>query len=518
MINLYQNNIRTIIFVLAAPLLVLIFSIFAISGESFWIDELTTAWLAGQSSFGDLLTALKSTGSEVQMPFFVLYTWLWGHIFGVTEFSLRYSNIIWAVLGIWAMQRLLKELKCKPYAILFLVFPLLLFQMNEARPYVMTFALAAWSITALNSIMQAFRDERQIKLSDSFIFFISIIGCLATSLLNIFILPALGVYALWFMVGRGSLKCFVSFIKINAGLLIILSISIATLLVYYAWTMANGYGGQKQPYTLTNLGFAIYEWLGFGGLGAPRNELREVGLLFSIGKYGWTLLLGVMGWMLMGIALLINIKRIILDVVVWRLLSAFVCGGLILILIAVLAPASIWGRHFIFLLPFFVAVLARGFAPIEQKRVGGLILIASGALIAVLLISAGRQRYLDSYKKDPFREAVAEINGNNIVGQDLPVIWVAYDKALDVYKREHIKYYDFSVYEEQDHSSLVICGADWSPKKINQWHQIHRDFFLVTHRLDKTDRYGGWKDFISQSEMECVWLKGNIKIYHVFSQ
>lgn len=82
----------------------------AVSPESFWIDEGWTAFFAAQPDFGSLAAAMKiETVSDVQVPFYVAYLWVWEKAFGPGEWTLRAANLPWLLLGhaalLFAMRR-----------------------------------------------------------------------------------------------------------------------------------------------------------------------------------------------------------------------------------------------------------------------------------------------------------------------------------------------------------------------------------------------------------------------------
>ncbi|EJJ28543.1 hypothetical protein PMI11_03188, partial [Rhizobium sp. CF142] len=103
----------------------------AISGQSYWIDEANTAWRAAEPQFGALLARMVAeTGSDAQMPFFLVAIWAWEKVAGDGEIALRVMNLLWLVPGlyIFANGRADRLLVAGTSAFLW-------YYIDEARPY-----------------------------------------------------------------------------------------------------------------------------------------------------------------------------------------------------------------------------------------------------------------------------------------------------------------------------------------------------------------------------------------------
>ena len=73
----------------------------SISSHSLWIDEGITTWFAFQDTFKDVIHTLNRTKmAESLMPGYVIYMWAWVKAFGISEYSLRFSNLPFIVLAI----------------------------------------------------------------------------------------------------------------------------------------------------------------------------------------------------------------------------------------------------------------------------------------------------------------------------------------------------------------------------------------------------------------------------------
>jgi hypothetical protein len=117
----------------------------------FSIDEAYTANLASDPSIAHMLSALKA-GADGSLPLYAILVFLWGKVFGTSEFSLRLTSGVFFILFVWHSSRRLARhftLFASALAILFVAanrnFNT---YVTEARFYgllVFTFSLAFWS-------------------------------------------------------------------------------------------------------------------------------------------------------------------------------------------------------------------------------------------------------------------------------------------------------------------------------------------------------------------------------------
>src|SRR5664280_405544 len=82
----------------------------AISQQSFWIDELYTALAAQPPTIGAWWReVLYESGSDLQMPLYMIWIWGCGKIVGTSEVALRAVNLFWLVPGMlvlmWSLAR-----------------------------------------------------------------------------------------------------------------------------------------------------------------------------------------------------------------------------------------------------------------------------------------------------------------------------------------------------------------------------------------------------------------------------
>lgn len=513
---------------LAAIALTGLVLLLSISGESYWTDEITTATFAARPTYRGFWESLTTTGSEMQMPVYAHYMWAWARIFGHGELAMRCANIPWMVLLVAGWLLLLARHRTRRVAVLLLAAPLVSMQMNEARPYIMTMATSALALHGLERLLAANRLGRPARARLRWGFALAAWGCVAISMLNLFVLPALLAYALltWKDDPRGPRVAARRFAGAHRGLLGGLALGLAVLVGYFLWTLRQGHGGMPLPFTLTNLGFAIYEWAGFGGLGVPRNLLREIGPAAAAKAAYPTLLAGGLAWLLVGAHLWRQRRRLTGDPAVARPIWGGKAGAWLLVGAAVAMPASIWGRHFLFAWPFLWLGLARWMVPVPaggpaaptvrpgrlgQVRLGQ---VAFLALVAVFLISSGRQRLDPAFGKDPYREAVQALRGQLQVYRELPWVWATYPKALRLYGGQIVDRNAPLSADESKGTPALVLGDQWRAEDVRGWTGHYPDFLLVLHRPDVTDPDGAWRR-LTAAAGEKVWERGNIRIYRI---
>ncbi|MEX1010061.1 MAG: hypothetical protein WEC72_01825, partial [Chthoniobacterales bacterium] len=131
-----------ILAVLAASLMV---GGFAITTQSYWIDEALSLIVAMSSSPAEAWKYMQAvSGSTLQMPVYQVYLYGWHKVFGGGEWAMRASNLPWFVLAQLAFLVLLRH---KPRlallaCLLAAISPVLWMYLDETRPYLMQYAAA----------------------------------------------------------------------------------------------------------------------------------------------------------------------------------------------------------------------------------------------------------------------------------------------------------------------------------------------------------------------------------------
>lgn len=395
-----------------------------VSSESLWIDEGQTWLFARERSFSDWKAALLSNvKSEAQMPLGVFLAWLGARIIGEGEWQLRSLNVLWIGLAGVAMARLGQTLGRRELLPLFLAHPFAWYYANEARPYALIICASAWLLAVWAAV-----HERRI-LTTATLWGIGVVAALglAASLLFSFALVGFG-----FALGATMLARKIHLDRRHLLPIATTAVAMAAVMAYYVWTLTRGASGAKiWTVGLSNVAFAFYELLGFGGLGPPRHELRE--LARSSGGISFNML-HERHWI--GIAMLAG-AYLALARPLWRLRRdslAMILAGAVALSTAGMFCASLvvgfpfWGRHLAFLLPPVVLLISKAASQIRHEfSRRSLILL----LLACLIVSSLSQRFLAQYRKDDYRSAaqMAKV----ALGSGKTVWWVANHVTAEYY-------------------------------------------------------------------------------------
>lgn len=457
------------------------------SGDSLWIDEITTALLARAPTWSAFIDFLQRTGSEMQMPLFSVYAWGWGRGFGTSEIALRLMNGPWMLIAVLSFEALLRRQGLSRSALFLLLLPFIGFSINEARPYLMTLA---GSFLLLEGWTAGLDETRAWSLGIRLRILTGLIVTLGASLLNVFILPALlALTAVWKSV---PWKVRLAQLRREGAGLAVLGLLIGVFGVYYGGTLLLGYGGQKQNLTVVNLGFALYEVLGFGGWGPPRYLLREGAAQLNLWKPFWPgVLLGAAVWVCIGLRGLWADRALLKRVGVWW--GSAGLGALGLIGVAVLAPASLWGRHFMVFYPALLMGLAVLLSPPPGAwRAGWLLFLVAG----LGWWGSLRLRLVPAYGKDPYRAVREAVNAQP---PEIPIYWVAAPWAPEYY----------SIRSPRD----VVIGAGWSEAQVHRRLNHQPEALVVLHRPDKFDPTGAWSDVVSTGAV--LWEQRGLKLVRI---
>jgi hypothetical protein len=237
-------------------LLGIIVAVVFISTNSFWIDEGNAAYKASQSTLSAWWHSMHSvTGSDSQMPIYMLYIWCWEKIVPSSEFWLRMSNLPWFLLILYSLRPFRFGLLCA------LTCPFLIGYMNELRPYVMQLAGAALSIRSLSNL--------HLKESKSWMHIL--IGCLIMCMASLIgVVWAFGplIYTLIERPKRFIEPWFWKSTILAAPFYLLLA-------YYYVWTLLQGQeAAMMGGGIIVSAGAAAYELLGLAGLGPSKITLR----------------------------------------------------------------------------------------------------------------------------------------------------------------------------------------------------------------------------------------------------
>lgn len=267
-----------IIAVLAASLMV---GAFAISTQSYWIDEATSLIVAMAPNPAEAWKYAQAVGgSTIQMPLYHVYLYAWHKVFGGGEWAMRASNLPWFVLAQLAFLVLLRD---KPRlallaALLAAVSPTVWMYLDEARPYLMQYAAACWLVAAIVRLsLPTARPGTGHPLLLHAAVATAAIVLFGSSLLGVVWIAGFLSALLWLYVTRPPAPSSSQnpATARTAWIFAALVAAVVVFTAYYVWTWSEaGRGYHRAGASLVSLPYIAYEFLGFSGYGPGKLQLR----------------------------------------------------------------------------------------------------------------------------------------------------------------------------------------------------------------------------------------------------
>lgn len=245
----------------ALIIFVLIAGTFAISRDSFWMDEAGGVFRALIPDLrGWWQMTLHMGGSDAQMPAYMLSLWAWARAFDQSEFAFRAINLIWLFVLIIPFRNL------RLWPLVCLLSPFVFTYLGELRPYLMQMAAAALAAAGLGRVIAGREEEGFAGLHLLFL------GCLLLCLSSL-------TSAIWaFGIGVALLVLRPAWLRQGGFWRRSLPWILAAAAVggYYTFTLVKGYrAASAGEGGLLSVGFGLYEMLGLAGLGPDRNAIRS---------------------------------------------------------------------------------------------------------------------------------------------------------------------------------------------------------------------------------------------------
>ena len=390
-----------------------------VTGQSFWLDEVRSGAKAVQPTFATFRTELlKTGGSDVQMPLYMGLLWAWARAFGTSEWTLRAINLVFFVLSLFVVStsRTLLRPHRLAWGLLCALAPLVAFYLDEARPYLLLFLGGTLVASGLaNPPSHELPEPPELRRL--------LLGAIVLSGASLTGAVFAAWPCLWLFVRIVRDRPSRTALRQSAPALIAAMLVLSALAGWFLWTLHAGYRGTKSYSTDgKTLAFAVYEFLGFAGIGPGRAELRSV-------PFG-------------------ALRRFLLPLAsfaaVWTFFFAtairagaapkgktfrhplFICaaaGALALLAGGVATHLRIVGRHLIPALPAFLLALAWTFDRVWRS--GRLGRAAAIALCAAFLVSSLLLRFAPRHGKDDVRTAARLARDAAETGS---VVWWGGDK------------------------------------------------------------------------------------------
>lgn len=400
----------------------------AISHQSFWIDEACTAVNAHQptlTKWWHEMMVIK--GSDLQMPFSMLFTWGWEKLVGLDEFALRAGNVPWFLLGVLAMLRVLAAAPRlqKGFALVLLSCPLVWQYLDEVRPYSMQIGIGLvvfFSLYRLRSEQKELRGERYWIIA-------LCLGSLILASSSMLAMLWLGAYlaAAVLSTPRDHVRRLARNYWFYWGLTVVLLFALG---IYYLWMLRiGGRAAMLEDTGFRNVLFIFYELLGFSGLGPGRLAIRTDGVSTFLPWLPWLTLYAVVllpiliqGWKQVAASTSPRTR------VCWVIAFAAVAG--FILTVGMVTQFRVLGRHFLPALPLVLFVLGSGVAALlnRRSRVGQ---VSVTAFLGLSLLSSLNLRFSERHAKDDYRGAATL--GREALAHRESVWWDACREGAEVY-------------------------------------------------------------------------------------
>ena len=349
----FVKNNRNGIAIGLVLLMTTVMLIISINAKSLWGDEcLIYKYINSPNPLDVLKKALESNGSEKQMPLFLLFSWIWTRIFGLSEIAMRSVNVLpaflYAIYGYKIAQKVCKKKLIWLGVLFFLLNPIFVAYLNEARPYIGLLAFA----TAI--IYHSFYAEKFNSKKNIFAIHLFMLLGISFHLLFVF---SFGIYLCGILYHRknNDLK-----FKNHVKTLLVCSPLYILLLGYMVFTFVFSSSmsiGFASGSVFSSLVVSLYYIAGFGGLGPSRNDLRNPSLS-DLTPFMVITIIALAIILLVFFVILIkkSFKRPFNTRTFWLLISGvflLVCFSLL----AIVCKYSFWERHIIALSAVFISLI-----------------------------------------------------------------------------------------------------------------------------------------------------------------
>ncbi|MFN3861653.1 MAG: hypothetical protein ACK4R2_09310 [Roseateles sp.] len=397
-----------------------------IDQRSLWTDEIGT-WSISVAN-GPLDWAQRfwhHHNSDGQIPLYHLAMYLWTQAFGSSELALRWANVPWLLIALLGLHRLRLQGALRWLTIaVFCLHPLVWYQLNEARPYILHLAGACWLLAGcVNLDLATQPDDLDASWREVLIGTFLLVG--SSALGAFWILGALLVLAIW---NHRALLALIGSARRQLGFTALLLGGCALCIIVAAHSHLSGARASlAASFSVGGLIYGGIELLGAAGLGPSRHQLRsqirlsdpiQLGLMFAAATLALTCV---------GLA--------------WRRLATGRARAMtaiaLLVPIAALAGVGLllhWrvvGRHLSGALPLLCLALAyflRGAWRDQQLAAR----VLAAALILTLTASSIAIRLADRHGKDDYRQAAAWAQAALREGKT--VLWLANERAIGYYR------------------------------------------------------------------------------------
>ncbi len=418
---------------------------------------------------------------------------------------MRSSNFPFAAIYIIALAVTARTILGRSFAWIPLAFaPLIWYYVSEARPYLSVIALATIVVGA--AIGFAYGRTDDVRKRSVWWLLAGLALSLSTSILTIFIFPGLLAFfaLIWGERKVSSLR------EIRVPMLVFVPIILA-LLAFYTTTLTGSglraeIGANRRPAApIAYTAQVVYEYLGFDGLGPPRNALRTNGRSGLTAYLPW---LGL-GALLLCTILLISFRsgidrRFLQLLLAWLVAIAFATA------LTSILHTRFFGRH---LAPTY-PLLAFALVSLIRRRVAAI------CLATVFFVSDVRLTAIAPYWKDDYRSAVRDVLSRN-AAQPGAIDWVADLRTASYYglnlrfpndpAAEH--YFVTGEHPVGWGTSGVDASLDSARALVRTQKESEKPIYVVVSKPDVFGNKGAWQTLLRERHATSVARYRAFEIY-----
>lgn len=475
----------------------------SLSTYSFWLDEAISNAYYSISDFSMLLELFfHHPTAEAQQPLYFFILWVWTKFLGNSEITSRFANILFLsipfIFIIFFMQSRARKIIL---LLLILLHPFIWYNLNEARSTILFFSISMTSFLICESFIDHMKLQKLVVNKYRHMFLLlSFFGVLSHTL-YFFTLLTQVTYLIISLYMQLPNRTVLPLIKPYTRELLLLALFLLPLFGYQINVHFYSFGRFQSPPGVLNLSTVIYEFLGFGGLGPPRNLMRaqkEVRLLLN---YLPTIIPLVLSQFAV-ILLFLFIERDSEDRK--KFLSAILTIIIILIvflLYSVLLNFGFWGRHTVFVLPMILFMFAISIEKLWKNRYGKPVIIL---IFLMLLFSSLNQRFNPEYQKEDYKTAIK--TGIQKAENSKKQLFITGDEITSsfygIYPLNGIYLGSAKIIPNWDYKHDAIFLNNLTPNKAFSTNKLLRKdiVYIIFKKYDVHDAFGIAKKFVEANQ------------------
>lgn len=473
----------------------------AISHASLWIDEGYSLWIANHRTLASVANSLViGDSSDRQMAPHYYYLWGWVHLFGSGEYAARLSNFPFILLFVVAIALTSREVFRERYAWLVAILcPFVWYHVNEARPY---FMLIAFSAATVGSLITHLYGPAKWKRRTAWLFPVFLWITMSIHMLAGFLGPAVVVLG-WLNRKRIVWRQWRWPVLVFTPLFALLGL-------YYVATFALGNVSQNDSPSLAYAVAGLYEHLGFGGLGPPRDVLRTADPVGA--RHVFWAGVGLAGW----IYIVAGCGRRWRDRRAASIACAWVASMVFAVAVSYVVNSRLVGRHIAALLPLLLILLI---AAIPQRRYW--------VALALIWIAADyRLAFVDEYGKDEYRGTVAFLDHQQqktpgtitFIGDPLTAEYYGLSLAdVNNTARYGTSYSDAIGRVDWPSRVRGTVAINWTPAQVRAYMARRRTgpMYLAVSKLRLYDLNSAWPEVLASPQCHRIAHFRRFNVYQI---